>query len=51
MVVIDGLETLEGKVEVEQSPADEPAQLAPADPGLNRGDIGPAQGGQLAGNT
>ena len=38
-----------GIVGVEPSAADEPAQHAPADAGLNRGDIGLAQVGQLAG--
>ncbi len=37
-----------GIVGVEQSPADEPAQHTSADAGLDRGDIGLAERGQLA---
>ncbi len=39
---------LTGIVGVEQSPADEPTQHAPTDPGLDRGDSGLAERGQLA---
>ena len=37
-----------GIVGVEPSAADEPAQYTSADAGLDRGDIGLAEGGQLA---